>query len=84
MNVKDIDNKISELVREKQLLNKSLKRTNDINEIKGIKKRIIELNGLINIEKSKYSEVEKSMEVNVWKKLKLCNYIKISIYKGGG
>jgi hypothetical protein len=65
MNVKDIDNKISELVREKQLLNKSLKRTNDINEIKGIKKRIIELNGLINIEKSKYSEVEKSMEVNV-------------------
>mgnify|MGYP006951550717 FL=1 len=66
MNVKDIDNKISELVREKQLLNKSLKRTNDINEIKGIKKRIIELNGLINIEKSKYSEVEKSMEVNVW------------------
>ena len=62
MNVKDIDNKISELVREKQLLNKSLKRTNDINEIKGIKKRIIELNGLINIEKSKYSEVEK-----VWK-----------------
>ena len=60
MNVKDIDNKISELVREKQLLNKSLKRTNDINEIKGIKKRIIELNGLINIEKSKYSE-----EVNV-------------------
>ena len=44
MNVKDIDNKISELVREKQLLNKSLKRTNDINEIKGIKKRIIELN----------------------------------------
>ena len=67
MNVKDIDNKISELVREKQLLNKSLKRTNDINEIKGIKKRIIELNGLINIEKSKYSEVEKSLEVNVWK-----------------
>lgn len=65
MNVKDIDNKISELVREKQLLNKSLKRTNDINEIKGIKKRIIELNGLINIEKSKYSEVEKSMEVNL-------------------
>ena len=65
MNVKDIDNKISELVREKQLLNKSLKRTNDINEIKGIKKRIIELNGLINIEKSKYSEAEKSMEVNV-------------------
>ena len=65
MNVKDIDNKISELVREKQQLNKSLKRTNDINEIKGIKKRIIELNGLINIEKSKYSEVEKSMEVNV-------------------
>lgn len=65
MNVKDIDNKISELVREKQLLNKSLKRTNNINEIKGIKKRIIELNGLINIEKSKYSEVEKSMEVNV-------------------
>lgn len=65
MNVKDIDNKISELVREKQLLNKSLKRTNDINEIKGIKKRIIELNGLINIEKSKYSEVEKSVEVNV-------------------
>ncbi|HBP12786.1 MAG TPA: hypothetical protein DD613_01810 [Firmicutes bacterium] len=65
MNVKDIDNKISELVREKQLLNKSLKRTNDINEIKGIKKRIIELNGLINIEKSKYSEVEKSLEVNV-------------------
>ena len=65
MNVKDIDNKISELVREKQLLNKSLKRTNDINEIKGIKKRIIELNGLINIAKSKYSEVEKSMEANV-------------------
>ena len=65
MNVKDIDNKISELVREKQLLNKSLKRTNDINEIKGIKKRIIELNGLINIEKSKYSEVEKSLEVYV-------------------
>ena len=65
MNVKDIDNKISELVRENQLLNKSLKRTNDINEIKGIKKRIIELNGLINIEKSKYSEVEKSLEVNV-------------------
>ena len=65
MNVKDIDNKISELVREKQLLNKSLKRTNDINEIKGIKKRIIELNGLINIEKSKYSEVEKSLVVNV-------------------
>lgn len=65
MNVKDIDNKISELVREKQLLNKSLKRTNDINEIKGIKKRIIELNGLINIEKSKYSEIEKSLEVNV-------------------
>lgn len=65
MNVKDIDNKISELVREKQLLNKSLKRTNDINEIKSIKKRIIELNGLINIEKSKYSEVEKSLEVNV-------------------
>lgn len=65
MNVKDIDNKISELVREKQLLNKSLKRTNDINEIKGIKKRIIELNGLINVEKSKYSEVEKSLEVNV-------------------
>ncbi len=61
MNVKDIDNKISELVREKQLLNKSLKRTNDINEIKGIKKRIIELNGLINIEKSKYSEVEESV-----------------------
>ena len=61
MNVKDIDNKISELVREKQLLNKSLKRTNDINEIKGIKKRIIELNGLINIEKSKYSEVEESI-----------------------
>ena len=65
MNVKDIDNKISELVREKQLLNKSLKRTNDINEIKGIKKRIIELNGLINIEKSKYSEVEKSLKVNI-------------------
>ena len=65
MNVKDIDNQKSELVREKQLLNKSLKRTNDINEIKGIKKRIIELNGLINIEKSKYNEVEKSLEVNV-------------------
>ena len=65
MNVKDIDNKISDLVREKQLLNKSLKRTNDINEIKGIKKRIIELNGLINIEKSKYSEVEKSLKVNI-------------------
>lgn len=62
MNVKDIDNKISELVREKQLLNKSLKRTDDINEIKGIKKRIIELNGLINIEKSKYSEVEESVK----------------------
>ena len=32
----------------------SLKRTNNPEEIKGIKKRIIEINGLINIEKSKY------------------------------
>ena len=61
MNVKDIDIKISELVREKQLLNKSLKRTDDMDEIKGIKRRIIELNGLINIEKSKYDELKEDV-----------------------
>ena len=61
MNVKDIDNKINELVREKQLLNKSLKRTTDIEEIMGIKKRIIEINGLINIWKSKYDEVNENV-----------------------
>lgn len=61
MNVKDIDNRIGELVREKQLLNKSLKRTNDEAEVKGIKKRIIELNGLINIEKAKYNEINEKV-----------------------
>lgn len=54
MNNREIDKNISRLVREKKLLNLSLKRTNNIEEIKGIKKRIIEINGLINIEKSKY------------------------------
>lgn len=61
MNVKDIDNRIGELVREKQLLNKSLKRTSDETEVKGIKKRIIELNGLINIEKAKYDEIKEKV-----------------------
>lgn len=54
MNNREIDKNISKLVREKKLLNLSLKRTNNIEEIKGIKKRIIEINGLINKEKSKY------------------------------
>lgn len=54
MNNREIDKNISKLVREKKLLNLSLKRTNNIDEIKGIKKRIIEINGLINKEKSKY------------------------------
>ena len=54
MNNRGIDKNISVLVREKKLLNLSLKRTSNPEEIKGIKKRIIEINGLINIEKSKY------------------------------
>lgn len=54
MDNREIDKNISRLVREKKLLNLSLKRTNNPEEIKGIKKRIIEINGLINIEKSKY------------------------------
>ena len=54
MDNREIDKNISKLVREKKLLNLSLKRTNNHEEIKGIKKRIIEINGLINIEKSKY------------------------------
>ncbi len=54
MDNREIDKNISKLVREKKLLNLSLKRTNNPEEIKGIKKRIIEINGLINIEKSKY------------------------------
>lgn len=54
MDNREIDKNISKLVREKKLLNLSLRRTNNPEEIKGIKKRIIEINGLINIEKSKY------------------------------
>lgn len=54
MDNREIDKNISKLVKEKKLLNLSLKRTNNPEEIKGIKKRIIEINGLINIEKSKY------------------------------
>ena len=57
MNLRDIDNKINEYVREKQLLNKSLKRAKSLEEIRGIKKRIIELNGLINTERLKYNEI---------------------------
>lgn len=58
MDNREIDKNISKLVREKKLLNLSLKRTNNPEEIKGIKKRIIEINGLINIEKSKYDVKE--------------------------
>lgn len=56
MNNKQIDNNINSLVREKLLLNKSLKRTTDIEVIKGIKQRLITINKLINVEKSKYEE----------------------------
>ncbi len=64
MNLRDIDNKINEYVREKQLLNKSLKRAKSLEEIRGIKKRIIELNGLINTERLKYNEIEEGIVVN--------------------
>ena len=64
MNLRDIDNKINEYVREKQLLNKSLKRAKSADEIRGIKKRIIELNGLINTERLKYNEIEEGIVVN--------------------
>ncbi len=64
MNLRDIDNKINEYVREKQLLNKSLKRAKSVEEIRGIKKRIIELNGLINTERLKYNEIEEGIVVN--------------------
>lgn len=56
MSNKEIDKRINDLVREKQLLQKSLKRTSDEKEIKGIKLRLIEVTALINIEKSKYKE----------------------------
>lgn len=64
MNLRDIDSKINEYVREKQLLNKSLKRAKSLEEIRGIKKRIIELNGLINTERLKYNEIEEGIVVN--------------------
>lgn len=51
-----IDKRINSLVREKMLLLKSLKVARSEEEVKGIKKRIIELNGLIYKEKSKYKE----------------------------
>ncbi len=51
-----IDKRINSLVREKMLLLKSLKVARSEEEIKGIKKRIIEINGLIYKEKSKYKE----------------------------
>lgn len=50
-----IDKRINSLVREKMLLLKSLKVAKS-EEVKGIKKRIIEINGLIYKEKSKYKE----------------------------
>lgn len=49
-----IDKRINSLVREKMLLLKSLKVARSEEEVKGIKKRIIEINGLIYKEKSKY------------------------------
>ena len=52
-----IDKRINSLVREKMLLLKSLKVARSEEEVKGIKKRIIEINGLIYKEKSKYKEV---------------------------
>ncbi len=64
MNLRDIDNKINEYVREKRLLNKSLKRAKSADEIRSIKKRIIELNGLINTERLKYNEIEEGIVVN--------------------
>lgn len=64
MNLRDIDSKINEYVREKQLLNKSLKRAKSEEEIRGIKKRIIELNGLINTERLKYNEIEEGIVAN--------------------
>lgn len=51
-----IDKRINSLVREKMLLLKSLKVARSEEEVKGIKKRIIEINGLIYKEKSKYKE----------------------------
>lgn len=51
-----IDKRINSLVREKMLLLKSLKIARSEEEVKGIKKRIIEINGLIYKEKSKYKE----------------------------
>lgn len=51
-----IDKRINSLVREKMLLLKSLKVARCEEEVKGIKKRIIEINGLIYKEKSKYKE----------------------------
>ena len=51
-----IDKRRNSLVREKMLLLKSLKVARSEEEVKGIKKRIIEINGLIYKEKSKYKE----------------------------
>lgn len=51
-----IDKRINSLVREKMLLLKSLKVARSEEEVKGIKKRIIEINRLIYKEKSKYKE----------------------------
>ena len=51
-----IDKRINSLVREKMLLLKILKVARSEEEVKGIKKRIIEINGLIYKEKSKYKE----------------------------
>ncbi len=59
MNTKEIDIAINKLVIEKKLLNESLKRTKNVEEQLGIKKRIIMINSEIRKLKVKYDEVEK-------------------------
>ena len=62
MNIKDIDEEIATLVREKHLLNLSINRTEDENAKREMKKRIIMINSLIRKAKLKYDEVEKEKE----------------------
>ena len=55
MSVKEIDEEINKLVREKKLLNESMKRTKNEIEQKGIKKRVIMINAEIRKLKLEYS-----------------------------
>lgn len=57
MKIKEIDKEINKLVIEKRLLNASSKRTENEEEQKEIKKRIIKINYEIKKLKSLYDEV---------------------------